>query len=45
VNTSQRHRWVVANLVERAARNGVLESILLGTLVLALFLAALHSAG
>jgi hypothetical protein len=45
VNTSQRHRWIIAHLVERASSNGTLESVLLAALVLAVFVGALHSAG
>lgn len=45
VGTPQRHRWLVAQMVERASNNGTLESLLLAALVLAVFVGALHTAG
>ena len=44
VNSSQRHRWILAHLVERASNNGMLESALLALLVLGVFVGALHTA-
>ena len=45
VNSSERHRWILAHLIERASNNGMLESALLALVVLAVFVGALHTAG
>ena len=44
MHTSQRRRWLLADFIDRAARRGAFEAILLAGVVLAIFAGAMRAA-
>lgn len=44
MHASQRRRWIVADFIDRAARRGVLEALLLAGILLGIFAAAMRAA-